>query len=818
MRVTRAFMSLLVVLMVLPAQAADGPPAASQRLARQMLRTSRIIIDTKPTEPVTIEVMDLAILLIREAIDLDPDDPEIWRFALALAELAEREPMRDEAVKRLAALDPADEVIRLRRLNMLIEQYNSVEERLEIYRKLLKRDELGNPVRSRLALAMAELLQRHGDMERYGDALARAVELDPANREAAAVAAGYFRTHLDDPVAEAEMLTNVMLADPTDITTQIALAQLLLESGAHRGAERIYNLAITNMRVLGHIPASGLLADQAIAQWANGHQQQALRTIQIRQNQIDEAVRRKAWEDNPDLSPLERARLHGPIDPTLATIRAVIFADQGGDSADLALRLVFDSYRYAIEVIKGRETPSPEAIARLQLRMAFVAVWLGNDLEQVQQLLDEAQAHRPLSDRARNRFNAWLALKRGEIGRAIELFESIDEPEPASLLGLGMAYLELGSRQDAARALLGAAREQPGSVIGIESANMLANLLGQRVALTDGAARMEQLIGSISPIFDRYPTTPTLALALRFEPAKPVVEPYEPFEMFIEIRNTTPYPMAIDAGGPIRPQALLQFETTSTRPIMEREFAPVVVDIGRRLSLGPRERLVVPVDIRRFKPGQVLDEHPLFGLFLKVNASVNFQIASNGTITSGLLGSDVWSSDMRIDGIPLSARWIEQTLSALESDSEPDPLPALALLGQVLAEFAPVAESVEGDAGEQIGQLMADAERAYIDGVRELDGVSLAWLLGVTPRENLLEEVRVLATESPDRLVQMSYLLYHLTGADDPMLDSAARSDDDVIRRLAKNYEDLFERVEKARRQEPGPVTPSEETPDEPKP
>jgi hypothetical protein len=52
-----------------------------------------------------------------------------------------------------------------------------------------------------------------------------------------------------------------------------------------------------------------------------------------------------------------------------------------------------------------------------------------------------------------------------------------------------------------------------------------------------------------------------------------------------------------------------------------------------------------------------------------------------------------------------------------------------------------------------------------------------------------------MARKDEDKIVRISYLLYCLAGADDPMIDAARRGDDDDVRRVA---EMMYARIERA--------------------
>ncbi|MBD3336949.1 MAG: hypothetical protein GF355_15660, partial [Candidatus Eisenbacteria bacterium] len=184
-------------LVVALASAAGDGPTAEERLAVQFRRAAARVIDA---ETLTVPAIEAAMSFLDEALALDPDNPELWRFAAELAVLADDQQAQAEAIERLVELDPRDTKARLMRLNLALERYDTVEGRVEAYRRLLapeQRERIGSPTASRLALDLALLLRRHGDLDGFAEALGEAAALDPANRAAAAIAAGFFRMRVD---------------------------------------------------------------------------------------------------------------------------------------------------------------------------------------------------------------------------------------------------------------------------------------------------------------------------------------------------------------------------------------------------------------------------------------------------------------------------------------------------------------------------------------------------------------------------------------------------------------------------------------------
>ena len=95
-------------------------------------------------------------------------------------------------------------------------------------------------------------------------------------------------------------------------------------------------------------------------------------------------------------------------------------------------------------------------------------------------------------------------------------------------------------------------------------------------------------------------------------------------------------------------------------------------------------------------------------------------------------------------------------------------------------------------------QLVRESVQALSEVFAKIDSISQAWLLTVLPPIGLMEPMKAMARKSPDKYVQISYLLYHVTDSSDPMLDAAKRSDDPDIRSAADVVEAAIERAQAA--------------------
>ncbi|MHC4142317.1 MAG: hypothetical protein ACYSUF_10730, partial [Planctomycetota bacterium] len=584
---SKALLGSLLALLAWPPSLVVAQTTPQQRLAGQFGQAAAALVKTE-NRPLNVRALDISILLAAEAAHLDPT-PERWRTLLKLADMAERTELRSEALGRLKTLDPYDEVVRLLYINDAIERYQTVEQRIAVYETILapkNREALGPAVTSRLANDLALLMDRCGDVDGFSQWLAEAVAVDPSNRSAAATAAGFFRANVSDPYGEAELLTTLVMADPTEPGALVLLAELLLEHGAYAGSDRLYQLAVRSQEALRQYSSEGMLADWAVARWGNGDPQGALDIVQVHQRRVDEAYRSQLGQENRQLRPLELAKLHGPISSTLSTVRAAIHNRFGDDQAAPTLAAALAAYEIEINLVQEAAGSRPADVAERHLEAASVALWLGGDLEVARRHLAAAGdllGDDGLTRDAEARFEGWMALRQHDLTRAMNLLRPVSDRDSAARLGLALARREAGELREAARGLYGVYTSRPGSLMAVWAADVLAEMLGQRVGAGPVAARMERLAASIPPVVDRFAKEPTLAVSMRLVPTKTTFEPFEPIIVNLEITNNAPMPLAIDSDGPIHAQVALEMSVQMARSLALPEIRPMIIDIDRRL-------------------------------------------------------------------------------------------------------------------------------------------------------------------------------------------------------------------------------------------
>jgi hypothetical protein len=239
--------------------------------------------------------------------------------------------------------------------------------------------------------------------------------------------------------------------------------------------------------------------------------------------------------------------------------------------------------------------------------------------------------------------------------------------------------------------------------------------------------------------------------------------------------------LAVDKGGPIRPHiVVVPSARISGRPRLG-DVRPFVVAIEGRLHLDPGQRVVVPVNLRRGELEKILDAIPLPGAIITARVLVNVAAGPQGNVAPSLLGCEVESPPIRVDGVRLSQGWLQEALAAIADPDSPRDLEMMALLSHVIA-----GEQLEGaNVGPEFQQFQADVAAALAAAFEKCDAPSRAWVLGVIPRSQRFDALRAIARRDPDPLVRMGYLLYALDGPEDLTLAESVRSVDPDVKAVA---------------------------------
>jgi hypothetical protein len=653
------------------------------------------------------------------ATEVAPEDPNNWRLLLLAARLAEDDAAIARALDELGRLVPEDDVVTLARMQAAIEaRGRTVEDRAEFLEFLVQagRDgRLDAAVASRMAFELALLRQRSGDLDGFAESLLDSLEFDPSHVAAARTVLDFFSANARGPVDRAELLVNLILADPTDPVVLEQLSRLLLREGAYESAARMYAIAVDVLSggsAARQDVAEDLIADQALAMWASGDVDSALRAIEDRERfkqdmlQVERERRRRAEELEPgSTDDLEPIPARAPLGLNLDSVRLAILAVEGpsvtldvpagrsvvqrapgaatGDGADPAggttepaiprrgprlspaeqhaallatLRAELDArYDAAVDEADAVDGTGFLGVQR-RLEHAWAAATLFENAETARRRVAEVEELVGLTEAAAARFEGWIRMREGDATGAIDILRPVADADPLARLGLALALEAAGDAAAARVELRGVAVAARGTMPGVIAIRRLQVEHGETIQPSATAARLEGLLSTVPVTLDRLAWNQTGSLRLRTDFRQRRIGPYEPVILDITIVNNSPVAMALDPRGPVVPTLLLMPEVTlATGALPPRA---IVIDLHRTLRLEPRERLTVSIDLQRTELGSLLNGAVEIGASIRVEAFLNHDVASAGPDRRPIfyprpIAADSQSGFLRVDGVEL---------------------------------------------------------------------------------------------------------------------------------------------------------------------
>lgn len=772
-------------------------------VARALARGARRMLVRASPELIHVQ---LAFAFARLATKLQPDSVECWRLLLAIAgasDPGDPEVLKAEvdALAQISRLAPEDSVIRLRRLLLVIEQAQTVEERLDRFEQLLQPESIaliGDDVAARLALDMALLYLRAGDNDAFTRRLAQALELDPSFPSATAMAAGHLGQ--DDPVAESELLVAALLADPIEIGFARQLGILALNYGAFSGATRMLEIAQFISRSSGQY-SSELVLQRCLALWGLGRGPKALDVIAAHMRDLDSIERNRVRRMNPSLDPSDVIKIKATEPPELSLLKAVILSE--GDDDQAYRSYVADVLKQLLPLIEQQddaglgeddEEPGVEQ-ATLLLQAAAFAAWQGEDSELVDRFVSAAREQMDLTPEALGRFEAWNAIARGQIEIAIEILSLMEEDDELAALALSIAYYRSDQISSAARIWLRLARDVPGTVIGIWARNQLQLNLGTTLAKGTVADKINDHISQVPSSFDRLMLQRDVAYSLRLDPVNSTVKPYEPVLYRLEIANRSGIRLAIGNEGPLLPTAALVCATTAAAGGGTTTGDLIVMSIDRKLGLEPRESMVIELDLD-FYPG-VAGEIAVarVGEGFSIDARVITNFTSDGTaVVPDFFGEKATARLMRIDGITPDKPYRRDTLEQINR------MENVAALNGLLSLLQVALRSERDEITPQAAMFRDRIFQIFKLQYQQLPADARAWLAYAAPATASApgyDEIIKLIMDDQDSLVQ-TVLVAKLSwsardgGSNNSYLEKMLESDNPEVADMARKMQEVW--------------------------
>ncbi len=550
--------------------------------------------------------------LLSLAGDLSPGDAELAR-RMAEAAFAVGDPdLLIDATTRVVRADPEDTVAQLRLIVSRIARMQTVDERLAAYDRFLgpQGSKFDASIRSRLALDAALLHRERGEGDRFVERLTQATSLDPTNKEAATLALNYFVDQLpDDPVGRLRLELNLLYADPFDPNVHMSIAFLLAREGALPQTARFHTMGMALLN-----EANRVGPERDVERLALGWQLQGPNAVVAeidRRLEAERAAAQAVYErdvklDVPDSELVPPETVH--LDALYEKMR-VLAALSAGDFLQVErgleeLRAIAQEKTTILRDPTRKVDPETEsrlifettaALADLQLMRAIANVQLEEFAAETQglgQLGREFQnALAPLA--------AWLRFRNGDAEGAIEAADRIEArngPTPPLDILRGLASESLGSVDRAVEIYRGLIDDDPLGPIGAWARNRMLGLLNIRDPRTDAGRAMGPLADAVPDYIERMLGNVNRFMDFTVEVVQETVPPGEPVRVRIKLANISPFPLGLGPDRPLNSRVVLIPKLDSRAEFIGRP-QPEVIDLNRRLRLGPRESLVVETDV-----------------------------------------------------------------------------------------------------------------------------------------------------------------------------------------------------------------------------
>lgn len=737
---------------------------------------------------------EIAQILLGVARRFEPDEPELVRFQIEAASNAGRGDLVLSLTRDLVRLDPRDTVAQLRLITTQIAGRQTAGERLEVYERLTgdRGAQLDDALRSRLALDGALLAREMGRGDQFRQLLTRAVELDPTNKEAASVALTYYTERVgEDAAGTADLLINLLVADPLDPNVLNMLYEHAMKWGAFDAAYRLNDLLSGLLVRLESEPDEMLRRDRLVLLWQLAGPERVVEALNgelvARRHEARLELARAEAQGLPtdEITPPDQVRLSLP-DEQLRIFAAKAMGDE--ETLDAAYQDLAATVQRGVQDLTERQrgaNPLPvqeaqAAVARLLFERFVLQALIGRqamELDVGLGQLREAFADQP---QVLMVLEMWADVANGRFDAAIARGEGLDAqqlPLPG-LVAMVEAYRGAGRQGEAMEMAAVLARREPGTSFGAWAFGLIQRGSEERLALFPETDEVRRRILQLPEWLEEMAADPTNFLTLSAEIVQPTLGAMGEARLRVRVRNTGRIPLAVGGNRPIDSSLLL-----SPRLIVGTEEAPIaetpeVVSLARRLRLLPREELVL----------ELWADSGFTGLYAQLAATQTVRarwrllqsFMFDGNFRVGPMGVSTNSEVLlrtRFDDPDLPPAEIARRVAEGEGD-------AIALAGLVRSRVvaAPEGERLGGEGLEAIAA-------AFASGYASRPPRERALLLATLPHARQAPEMeafdRAALDAETDPGLLMAALLLRAGAADDPAFDRALASDDASLREVA---------------------------------
>jgi hypothetical protein len=592
-------------------QAARFPstPAMSEvtyaaELAKELRRAA--ILELRAPETPAGEDYLLTGFILDVASQCGPESAEDLRLRVEAAFNAGDAAALDAAGRKLLKIDPSDTRTQLRLISSKIASIQTIEGRLAAIDRLTGAEgaKIDASVRSRLALDAALMAKERGDTAGYVARLKLAAQLDGTHKEAALLAYEHFVSVNDDPVGAAELLVNLLYADPLDAAVHALLRDALLSVRAIPEAQRFQNSRLNILKRLNFTADERDTAEELLFTWLVKGSASTVADLERQLRSVrDEESRRLALMD-----PAMRAQEKKPEDNRLSLVfeemrlLAAIAANNRGsvdasltDLAASAGELVSEMSKQ-IESGSGTQELSTQ-IVRTSQRAQLLRLIAGAGLDRVAADLATFEALKEVTAPDIAIVKAWQAFRADDLAKAEQELAKTDPDDFGALLAAEIA----AKKGDSSKAIALLNDVYKGSALtslGVYCYSRMIALDPKQEKPDASAKRVATIAMSVPQWIDSMAMDSRLHQVLQVKPRKETILATEQAVFDVTLKNVSRIPLALGSASPLNSRLMFgPTLETAVGPLYTAE--PEVTDIGGRFRLMPGEQISVTVEPER---------------------------------------------------------------------------------------------------------------------------------------------------------------------------------------------------------------------------
>ncbi|MAE65738.1 MAG: hypothetical protein CMJ18_15825 [Phycisphaeraceae bacterium] len=737
-------------------------------------------------------------ILLDLALELVPDDPELWRLRLELASEHGDLEGQTRALRKYCALVPEDDAAQLQLVMSTLSRAQTLQDRMAQVRRILDNPgsaSFSGALRSRLASFLAQAATEVGDVDTFRRYLRQAIDLDPVNKQASVMAYQFVRDRGGaSPVTVGSALMQVVYASPMDGAARIDLARLLMREGLYESAAEQF--AVGNS-LRNHFRDDTAVFDWALCLLAMSDFDAAvtmLATAQMSRPGIlidsegGEMVEPETDDSEggvpqqpPNVKPADLP-LDLEILRLVALIRAGYDARADGSFTTIALEL------------ERRAAGNPKALVDL--------VWLSVLFDRHQarhtEILRQLVRTDSIDEGSLARIRAWMALNEDDRDEAARILEKLGDDRFA-LYGRALA---LGDGDEDREAAIGAFQ----GLLDASYGDMVSLMASIEMNRREGKAAPSDHGRSLDRLYRQWPPTVRrpqhdVAPLIQFEvDLNGTRFSYlEPIIATVTLRNTSEVPLSVGTEATVPTTAFLVVSMQRGGGVVEQP--PIIVDLARRLVLQPGESITVEVPFDSTLIGALLARNVGQSVGMSVSGILDPRLDPGKRIGFGRLGSIDAERFVERKSFPPGEKELSQWLYFLGGS---DPVERLRAIAQICQSVPRLKDSEARDTQR------VRLANGLNDRFERMPAYEQAFACFFLTQDQLAREsfdkTHQIAQRSEVPMVRVVYLATLITDSESPVLDASLRHENPIIARFAEaNKTGIIktrEQLLKARRRE----------------